>query len=111
MCRMCRERNETISHVISKCSKLAQNENKRRYDNVGKYLHRKLCKKYHIDSKARWYEHSSKSIVESSNIKILWNCVIQCDKEIEPRRPDIVVVDKVHNEVNLIDLVILGDVS
>jgi len=107
---MCGARNETVSHIISECSKLAQKEYKRRHDNVGKYIHWKLCKKYNIDSKARWYEHSPKGIVESNDIKILWDCVIQCDKEIDARRPDIVIVDKLQNEVKIIDVAIPGDV-
>ena len=56
-CRMCGERNKTVSHIISECSNLAQKEYKRRHDNVGKYIHWKLCKKYNIHSRARWYEH------------------------------------------------------
>ena len=41
---------------------------------------------------------------------ILWDCVIQCDKEIEARRPDIVIGDKLYNEVKIIDVPIPGDV-
>ena len=71
MCRICEERSETVSHIISECSKLAQKEYKRRHDNARKYMQWKLCKKYNIDSKARWYEHSPKGIVESNDIKKL----------------------------------------
>ena len=39
LCRMRGTRNETISHIVSKCSKLAQKEYKQRYDSVGKYVH------------------------------------------------------------------------
>ena len=110
MCRLCGERNETVSQIISECSKLAQKEYKRRHDRVGKYMHWKRFKKYNIYSKARWYEHSPKGIVESNDIKILWDCVIQCDKEIDARRPDIVIVDKLHNKVKIIDVAVPGDV-
>ena len=40
----------------------------------------------------------------------MWDCVIQCDKEIDARRPDIVFVDKLHNEVKIIAVTIPGDV-
>ena len=110
MCRMCGKRNEKVSHIVSGCSKLTQKEYKRRHDNVGKYIHWIVCKKYNIDSNARWYEHSPKCIVESNDIKILWDCVIQCDKEIDARRPDIVIVDKLQKEVKIIDVAIPGDV-
>ena len=60
--------------------------------------------------KSKWHEHSQKGKVESNNVKILWDCVIQCDKEIEGRRPDIVIVDKLYNELKIIDVAIPGDV-
>ena len=34
-CRLCGDRNETINHIISECSKLAQQEYKNRYDSLG----------------------------------------------------------------------------
>ena len=34
LCRMCGTRNETISHIVSECGKLALKEYKPRYDNV-----------------------------------------------------------------------------
>ena len=36
--------------------------------------------------------------------------MIQCDRETEARRPDIVVVDKRKREVKIIDIAIPGDV-
>ena len=38
-CRLCGERDETINHMISECSKLAQWEYKARHDWVGKVIH------------------------------------------------------------------------
>ena len=38
-CRLWRDRDETINHVISECSKLAQKEYKTRHDWVGKVIH------------------------------------------------------------------------
>ena len=37
-CTLCGDRNETINHIISKCSKLAQKEYKTRHDWVGKVI-------------------------------------------------------------------------
>ena len=39
LCRMCGTRNETISHIVSECGKLAQKEYKWRHDSVGRYVH------------------------------------------------------------------------
>ena len=38
-CRLCSDRDETINHIISECSKLAQSEYKARHDWVGKVIH------------------------------------------------------------------------
>ena len=38
-CRLCGNRDETINHIISKCSKLTQKEYKARHDWVSKVIH------------------------------------------------------------------------
>ena len=47
--------------------------------------------------------------MESQNFKILWDFLIQCDRKIEARRPDIVFVDKKEREVVIIDVAIPGN--
>ena len=37
--RLCKKADESIGHVVSGCSKLAQKEYKRRHDNLGKIVH------------------------------------------------------------------------
>ena len=37
--RVCRKVDESIDHIVSGCSKLAQKEYKRRHDNVGIIVH------------------------------------------------------------------------
>ena len=49
-------------------------------------------------------------MIESNDITILRDCVIQCDMEIDAQRPDIVNVYKMHNEAKIIDVAIPGDV-
>ena len=56
ICRMCGEKAETISHLASECSKLAQREYKRRHDNVARYINWQLCIKGGGAERAdRWY--------------------------------------------------------
>ena len=45
LCRVCRKVGESIDHIVSGCSKLAQKEYKRRLDNLGKIVHWKLARK------------------------------------------------------------------
>ena len=48
-CRQCGDRDETINHIISECSKLAQRVYKARHDWVGKVIHWEMCKKFKFD--------------------------------------------------------------
>ena len=47
-CRLCKEKDETIDHLISSCRKIAQRDYKERHNKVASMLHRNLCKKYHL---------------------------------------------------------------
>ena len=44
-CRLCKDRDEIVNHIISECSKLAQKEYKTRHDWVGNVIHGELCKR------------------------------------------------------------------
>ena len=46
LCRMRRVENKAVSHTVSECKMLVQKEYKKRHDNVGRYIHWKLCEKY-----------------------------------------------------------------
>ena len=43
--RMCRVKNETISHIVSDCNMSAQKEYKKRHGSVCRYIHWRVCKK------------------------------------------------------------------
>ena len=93
-CRLCKKVDETISHLVCECEKLAQKEYKRRHDKVALALHWDLCRKYDFECGSKWYEHVPEGVLESADVKILWDFTIQTDHVIQARRPDIVVVDK-----------------
>ena len=109
LCRMCGTRNDTISHTVSECGKLAQKEYKRRHDNVGRYVHWQFCEKLGFNKARLWFKHEPESVVENENFTMLWDFTIQYDHMIKARRPDIVVVDKVKKETMIIDVAIPGD--
>ena len=48
-CRLCGDRDETINHIISECSKLVQKEYNTRHVWVGKVIHWEMCKKLKFD--------------------------------------------------------------
>ena len=72
-CRLWGDRDETINHIISERSKLAQKEYKTRHDWVGKVIHCQLCKKFKFDHTARWYMYKPESVVENEIHKLYWD--------------------------------------
>ena len=108
-CRMCGKADESISHLLSECSKLSQKEYKRRHDWMGKKIHWEVCRKYGLEAKAKWYEHEPQAVCENEEYKILWDFSIQTDHVIEARRPDMIIVEKKNNKCQIIDFAVPYD--
>ena len=108
-CRMCGEKDETVNHLISECSKMAQREYKRRHDWVGRRVHWDVCKKYGIVVNDKWCQHEPGSVIENDKCKILWDFTVQTDHIIQARRPDMIVIDKETNKAQVIDFAIPYD--
>ena len=54
--------------------------------------------------KEKWYDHKAEKVIETDEIKILWDMRIQTDNVIENSRPDIVVLNKITRKCVLIDI-------
>ena len=93
-CRLCDDRDETINHIISECSKLAQREYKARHDGVGKVIHWEMCKKCKFDHTNKWYMHNPTPVLENDMHKLLWDFNIQTDLLIPARRLDLIIIKK-----------------
>ena len=94
LCRLCGKKGESVQHITSGCEKLAQNEYKRRHDNVAKKAYWDICKKNRLEHSGKWYEYAHEGAVENEEVKVLWDINIQCDNLIETRRPSLIVIDK-----------------
>ena len=93
-CRLCGERDETINHMISESSKLAQKKYKVTYDWVGKVIYWEMCKKFQFDHTNRWYIHNPSPVLENDRHKLLWDFNIQTYPQISARRPDLIIINK-----------------
>ena len=91
-CRLCGDRDETINHIISECSKLAQKEYRNRHDWVGKVNHSELCKKLKVDHPNKCYRHNPTYVLENDTHKLLWDFDMQTDHVISARRPDLIMI-------------------
>ena len=72
-CGLSGDRDETINHIRSECSKLAQKESKTRHDWVGKVIPWEMCKKFKFDYTNKWYMHNSAHVLENDTHKLLWH--------------------------------------
>ena len=106
---MCRDRNETVSHIVGSCSKLAEKEYKRRHDNEARAIHWDLSGKCGLERNDKWYNHFPETALEKKNNKLLWDFSIRTDHHIEARRPDLVLVDKSKKSCHIIDVAIPED--
>ena len=59
-CRPCSDRDETINHITSESSKLAQKEYKTRHDWVGNVIHWEMCKKFKFEHSKFKLDHTNK---------------------------------------------------
>ena len=92
--RLCGDRDETINHIISECSKLAQKQYKTRHNWVGKVIHWEMCKKFKFDHVNKWYMHNPAPVLEKDTHKLLWDFDIHTDHLISARRPDLIIINK-----------------
>ena len=94
---LCGDRNEMVTHMISKCSKLAQKEYKTRYDRVVKFIHRELCKKFKFDNTNKWYMHNPEPFLETESLKLRRDFEIETDHLILASRLDPIIINKKGN--------------
>ena len=106
---MCGQRDESTTHLIADCKKLAQKEYKQRHDNIARIVHFGLCQKFGLVGQVKWFNHKPASVVESDWVKTLWDFNIQTDPAIQHRRPDIAVLYKTERKCHLIDITVPGD--
>ena len=93
-CRLCKEKDETINHLISLCSKIAQTDYKEHHNKVASLLHWNLCKKYHLPESEKWWEHNVEKVLQNEEVKILWNFKLRTDQHLAHNISDITVVEK-----------------
>ena len=109
-CRLGGDRDETINHIISECSKFAQKEYKAKHDWLGKLIHWEMCKKFRFDHTKKWYMHNPSPVLENDTPKFLWDFNIQAGHLIPARRPDLIIIDKKKKKIcKIVDFAVPAD--
>ncbi|KAJ8035681.1 hypothetical protein HOLleu_19430 [Holothuria leucospilota] len=102
---MCREVDETVSHIVAGCQTLAGTEYLKKHDSVAAALHLEICRHYRIPTTERqpWL-HKPEAVTETEQVKVLWYFEIKTDRIVTARRPDLIVIDKQEKTAKIIDV-------
>lgn len=93
-CRYCKDKDETIDHIMSACPVLAKEEYLHRHNNVCTQIHYNICENYGCDVEVdKWYKHKPRSICLSKDkeTRILYDEPVQTDRTVHANRPDIII--------------------
>ena len=110
-CRVCGKVGESVGHLASGCSGLAQREYKRRHDRMGLRVYWELCKKYGVKCAKRWFEEVPDMVRTSEDgaTEIWWDRTVETTTKMEHNRPDVVVLDRVGKRWDLVDFSVPWD--
>ena len=76
-CKFYGKVDETVRHIVCECSMLAQNEQKRRHEQVGRKIHWEVCKKADFNVNEKLYNHEPEKVEENDSWEILSDVTIQ----------------------------------
>jgi hypothetical protein len=105
-CRICGTEGETIEHIISSCTVLAQSEYKKRHDIFAKIIHMNLAVKFNLlkDTQPH-YIYKPESCLENDNYKLYFDRTVSTDIHIQHNRPDI-ILNKQQKQAYLLDIAV-----
>ena len=104
-CRMCGGYAETVGHLVSACSTLAQTEYKRRHDMMGKRVYWEVCGNLGLSRSKLWYEEVPDGVRKSDNgnIEVWWDQKVITPTKFDANRPDMVIIDRNNRKWWLVD--------
>ena len=79
------------------------------HSSAAQNIHLELCGMYGFTKENRWYDHITRSDIENEEVKALWDFKIQCERHVQNRRQDIVVIEKSKQECKVIDIAVSND--
>ena len=110
-CRVCKKELETVTHLVSSCSGLAQREYKRRHDRMGLRVYWEICKKYGMKCSEHWYTECPEKVRKSECgfYEVWWDRPVETTKRLEHNKPDVVIIDRKRKLWTFIDFSVPND--
>jgi hypothetical protein len=106
-CRICGTEGETVEHIISSCTVLAQSEYKKRHDIFAKIIHMNLAVKFNLLKNTQpHYSYTPESCLENDSYKLYFDRTILTDIHIKHNRPDIIILNKQQKQAYLLDIAV-----
>ena len=104
-CRKCGKFVETVGHLISGCTMLAQKEYRKRHDRMGLRVYWELLVKYGFERSEKWYQEvpDPVRITADRRYEIRWDQTIPTARKLDHNKPDVVMIDHVEKRWTLID--------
>ena len=108
-CRVCGKAQETVSHVSAGCTVPASTEYLHRHNVVVSYVYWVVCRELGCEVPNKWYELTTRSVVNINEYIIFWKYSIISDRKIPATRPDVVIHDQKSKTCVLIDVSVPDD--
>ena len=107
LCRLCKKVDKNLWHIVSGCSKLAEEECKSRHD-ISDRKHWKLARNCNFKQEISSIKHKLETVLENEDYKILLDFSIQHDHVIEVLRQGLVFQDKKRRICKIVDVAVPG---
>jgi len=112
MCRLCREHEESVVHLLAACPSLAATAYLYRHNLVAGVVHWHLMRVYGFPlCSTSWLTHRPPTVVKSSTVKILWDFSLQSASHHLSNHPDIVLFDYDQKKIYFVEISCPADVN
>ncbi|XP_044762032.1 uncharacterized protein LOC123319228 [Coccinella septempunctata] len=109
-CRLCDCVEETVQHLSSGCSAIADTKYMSRHNNMGKVVHQLLCLGERLlQNFTPYHAYTPQTLLENEHTKVYWDFAVLTDQGVEHNRPDMIVWYKTEKTAVLIDFSIPMD--
>ncbi|XP_044760203.1 uncharacterized protein LOC123317662 [Coccinella septempunctata] len=106
-CRLCNNVEETVQHLSSGCSTIANTKYLSRHNNMGKVVHQFMCLRERLLQEfVPHHIYEPTAVRENQDIKIYWDLTVQTDPGAEHNRPVMVVWNKNKKSAIIIDFAV-----